>query len=153
VETLGLLRSEGYRLGVCTNKLERLAQILLGELELDRFFDAIVGSDSVGARKPHPASLLETVRRLGSGRSSGVVMVGDSEADEGAARNAGVSVVLVEYGYSGVPPASLVPDALIGEFAALPNALERLSQDVVPGEGRSGTYCPSAVASLLEGGR
>src|SRR6266851_1159092 len=129
-ETLGLLRSEGYRLGVCTNKLERLARAILGDLKLDQFFDAIVGGDSIGTRKPNPASLLETVRRLGPAIGSGVVMVGDSEVDEGAARNAGIPVVLVDYGYSRIPPASLRPDVLIGEFAALPRALERISRDV-----------------------
>jgi phosphoglycolate phosphatase len=145
-QTLGLLRSEGYRLGVCTNKLERLADAILSKLKLDRFFDAIVGSDSVGIRKPNPASILETIRRLGPAIRSGVVMVGDSDADLQAARNAGIPVVLVSYGYSRVPPSGLGADAHVDRFIDLPKAIMTLSRSACcPGEQRRPTARSAAA--------
>ncbi|MDB5409090.1 MAG: gph [Rhodospirillales bacterium] len=152
-QTLELLRSRGHRLAVCTNKLERLACTILRDLDLERFFDAVIGGDAVGARKPDPASLFETVRRLGRDIGSGVVMVGDSAADAGAARAAGVPVVLVGYGYSRTPLASLSPNALIAEFAALPDALEILARDVASNtrDGSARTDSPPARASAFKG--
>jgi phosphoglycolate phosphatase len=55
------------------------------------------------------------------------VMVGDSGADNGAARAAGCSIVLVAFGYSKVPVASMEPDAVISHLSELPAALQRLA--------------------------
>lgn len=125
-ETLAMLRSQGYRLAVCTNKLERLARAVLTRLDLAPLFDAIVGSDSVATRKPDPASLHEAMRRMRTTVRS-TIMVGDSDADAGAARGAGIPLVLATYGYSGRSSAGLRADAFIDRFCDLPKAIESLS--------------------------
>ena len=53
-------------------------------------------------------------------------MIGDSANDVATARNAGVPVIVVSYGYRDAPAAALGADAVIDSFAALPAALERL---------------------------
>jgi phosphoglycolate phosphatase len=53
-------------------------------------------------------------------------MVGDSASDARAARNAGVPLVLVSFGYTDIPAADLQPDILIDHFDALPDACARL---------------------------
>lgn len=50
-------------------------------------------------------------------------MVGDSDADSGAARAAGVPVILVSFGYTRTPVAEIDADAVIDTFAELPNAI------------------------------
>jgi phosphoglycolate phosphatase len=50
-------------------------------------------------------------------------MVGDSGADVGAAQAAGVTVVLVPDGYTGVPAASLGADFVIENLSRLPSRL------------------------------
>jgi phosphoglycolate phosphatase len=125
-ETLAMLRSRGYRLAVCTNKLERLARAVLTHLDLAPFFDAIVGSDSVTARKPDPAALHEAMRRLTTTARS-TIMVGDSDTDVGAARGAGIPLVLVTYGYSSRSSSGLGADEIIDRFCDLPRAIEALS--------------------------
>ena len=55
------------------------------------------------------------------------VFIGDSETDIAAARNAGVPVVLVSYGYTLSPPQDLGADVLIDHFSELPDALRRLT--------------------------
>jgi phosphoglycolate phosphatase len=125
IETLGLLRDHGVKLGVCTNKPQRLTDQLLESLGLTHWFGAIVGADSVPEKKPHAGHLVATVERLGGDLNS-AVMVGDSQTDVDTARNAGTPVVAVSFGYSTVPAADLLADRLIDDFNELPAALEGL---------------------------
>ena len=50
-------------------------------------------------------------------------MVGDNETDVAAARDAGLPVIAVSYGYARVPPEQLGADALIGHFDLVPETL------------------------------
>lgn len=59
------LAAEGYRLAVCTNKLEWLSKRLLDRLNLSARFAAICGADTFGVTKPDPAILRQTVARAG----------------------------------------------------------------------------------------
>ena len=122
---LDALEGRGYRLAVCTNKLEWLSKRLLERLGMARRFAAICGADTFGVAKPDPAILHQTIARAG-GQSSASVMVGDSGTDIGAARRAGISVVGVSFGYTDVPLAELKPDRLIGHMSDLPEAVESL---------------------------
>jgi len=127
VETLETLAAAGWRLGVCTNKPEAASRQILAGLGLERFFAAVGGGDSFAERKPAAGHLLATLARMGAAPGS-AVMVGDSPNDVLSARNAGVPVVVVGYGYSRVPPAELGADALIERFAELPAALAALAR-------------------------
>jgi phosphoglycolate phosphatase len=64
-EGLRSLAEEGWRLAVCTNKLEAAARSLLGALGLAQYFAAIGGGDSFPVRKPDPAHLLATLQAAG----------------------------------------------------------------------------------------
>lgn len=126
-ETLETLWGQGYRLGVCTNKPEHLARAVLAGLDLARFFEAIIGADTVGARKPDPASLLAAHRQLGS-LDAAAVMIGDSGGDVAAARGGPPDRAHdLTHGYSRVEPATLAPDALADTFAALPEIVAELA--------------------------
>ncbi|HVV95114.1 MAG TPA: phosphoglycolate phosphatase [Hyphomicrobiales bacterium] len=122
---LDALDDAGIATAVCTNKREDLARALLGQLGLDRRFRAICGGDTFAAHKPDPMHLLGTIERAG-GNVEAAIMVGDSAADLGAGRAAGVPVVLVDYGYTEVPAAELGGDALVSRLADVPAAAERL---------------------------
>jgi phosphoglycolate phosphatase len=119
------LGTRGYRLAVCTNKLEWLSRRLLEELELSGRFSAICGADTFGVSKPDPAILRQTVARAG-GQVSSAIMVGDGGPDIGVARRAGVPVIGVGFGYTEVPIADLKPDRLIDHMRDLPAAVESL---------------------------
>ena len=56
----------GYRLAVCTNKLEWLSKRLLDRLNLSARFSAICGADTFGIAKPDPSILRQTVARAGT---------------------------------------------------------------------------------------
>lgn len=124
--TLGQLAAAGHRLAVCTNKLEWLSKRLLDTLRLADRFAAICGQDTFGMQKPDPEVFRLTVRRAG-GEPKRAIMVGDSKTDVHTARAACVPVVAVDFGYSDVPIAKLVPDRIISSFADLPRAVVELA--------------------------
>lgn len=122
VETaLATLRDAGARLTVCTNKRTRLSVALLDALNLSHWFEAIVGPDTAGCYKPDPRHLFAAI-----GQPDRALFVGDSETDIATARNAGVPIVAVTFGYTETPCADLNPDALIDHFDELPAAVVKL---------------------------
>jgi len=119
--------AEGWRLAVCTNKLEGLARQLLEQIGVADRFALIAGQDTFGVRKPDPRHLTETI--IGAGGSpKDAVMVGDSDFDIVVARAAGVPVVGVSFGYSPVPIADLGPDRVISHFDELFEAATALAR-------------------------
>ncbi len=125
MEAIGALESAGYRIGICTNKPERLAELLLEKLGVRAAFASLVGADSLAVRKPDPEPLREAVRRAG-GEPARACLIGDSVTDRETARAAGVPSVLVTFGPSGADMAALAPQALIGHFDELPETVYRL---------------------------
>jgi phosphoglycolate phosphatase len=119
------LAADGWRLGICTNKPERLALLLIDELGLGRHFAALLGADSLPVRKPDPRHLLETIARAG-GVPERAVLIGDTASDREAARAAGVPCVLVGFGPDGAAVAALEPEALLAHYDDLPDVLDRL---------------------------
>jgi phosphoglycolate phosphatase len=132
---LDRLAAAGYRLAVCTNKLEWLATRLLAALELSRHFAAICGGDTFGVQKPNPQMFRGTVMRAG-GKPERAVMIGDSATDIRTARAAAVPMIAVDFGYTDVPVASLQPDRVISSFAQLPAAVTDLAAAKNPMDGQ-----------------
>jgi phosphoglycolate phosphatase len=124
-DALDDLAARGFRLAVCTNKLEWLSKRLLDQLKLSPRFAAICGADTFGVAKPDPAILQQTVARAGGDLAS-TIMVGDAGTDIGVARRARVPVIGVSFGYTEVPIAELKPDRLIHHMRDLPNAVTAL---------------------------
>jgi len=126
VETaLDDLAGAGARLCVCTNKFTDLSVALLDALDLSRYFAAVIGPDLAPAPKPDGRHLIAAIEAAG-GRPERAVMVGDSAADVGAARAAGVPSVVVSFGYTEIAAAELGGDCLIDRFSELPPLVGRL---------------------------
>ena len=122
---LDRLTAAGARLVVCTNKRTDLSMALLEGLGLLDRFGAVVGADAAPAPKPDARHLATAAAAVG-GTLGRTLMVGDSAADIGAAKNAGVPSVAVSFGYCDGPVEALGADALIHHFAELPAVAERL---------------------------
>lgn len=116
---------DGWRLGVCTNKIAAHAATLLRALGVHDRFAAISGKDSFAFFKPDPRHLLATIAEAG-GDPSRAVMVGDSRTDIDTARAAGTPVVAVSFGYTQIPVKDLAPDAVIDHFDELWDAANLL---------------------------
>jgi phosphoglycolate phosphatase len=123
---LDRLTARGATLAVCTNKGEALSLKLLGELGLTSRFAAIAGRDTfTQCYKPNPEHLLGTLR-LAGGDKDRAVMVGDSDIDIAAARNAGIPVIAVSFGYTHAPVATFAPDAVIDHYDQFESALAQI---------------------------
>mgnify|MGYP001816883093 FL=1 len=119
------LKSDGYGVGICTNKPQALAEILLQKLGVRDVFQSMIGADTLPVRKPDPEPLREAARRAG-GHPDHCVLIGDSDTDRNTARAAGVPSVLVTFGPAGGDMAALKPEALLDDFADLPDVVRRL---------------------------
>ncbi|MCZ4254738.1 HAD-IA family hydrolase [Sulfitobacter sp. G21635-S1] len=115
MEAVARLKRAGFRVAICTNKPERLADALLTRLGVRDRFDAMLGADTLTVRKPDPEHLFETARRAG-GDPALCVLIGDSDTDRNTARNAGVPCVLVTFGPAGGDMAALEPEALLNHY-------------------------------------
>tara|TARA_R110002110_G_scaffold179197_8_gene384608 strand:- start:8102 stop:8788 length:687 start_codon:yes stop_codon:yes gene_type:complete len=121
-EQLDAMEARGALMAVCTNKVEHLSRTLLEMLAIDRYFPVVIGGDTLAVKKPDPEHLFEAIRRLGGERAD-AVMVGDSETDVYAAKNARLPVICVSFGYTRVPVAELEAEVVIDHFDEFPAAL------------------------------
>ncbi len=125
VACLDRCAAAGWRLAVCTNKMERSTKLLLDKLGVLDRFAFVCGQDTFGVGKPDPKPWVETVRAAGGGLES-AVMVGVSKTDIATARAAGAPVICVDFGYTDVPVAELSPDRVVSHFDALFDAAAEL---------------------------
>lgn len=119
------LKAEGYKVAICTNKPEGLAETLLQSLGVRHEFASMLGADSLPVRKPDPEHLLETVRRAG-GDVTRCVLVGDTVTDRDTSKNAGVPSILVTFGPGDENVRDLAPEGLISHFDELLSEVRRL---------------------------
>ncbi len=115
---LKFLKNNGIKLAVCTNKMERLSNILLEKLNVLHMFDYLVGGDSLSKNKPDPFPLLNICEKLNTDTSDSI-MIGDSVTDLNAGKGAGMPVVLVSYGYTDNKDIYNEADLVINDFSQL----------------------------------
>lgn len=119
VPFLAEARDRGCSLGVVTNKPRAFTGPLLELMDLDEWFGIAVSGDTLPVRKPDPAPLHHAMEFLGGGVAS-TLMVGDSITDVHSARNAGIPVVAVRYGYNyGASADQLGADIVVDSLAEL----------------------------------
>ncbi len=99
-ELLQHIRAAGMKLGVCTNRGDG-ARDLLRQIGIYEDFDVIVTADDVKNHKPDPEGLLQALDNIGV-PAERAVMVGDTTADIGAGKNAGVAFTIgLTHGFTG----------------------------------------------------
>jgi len=108
-----------YSLAVVSNKAYVYTEIILDHFHIKRYFDLILGGDSVIRKKPHPEPLLRVAKHFNSSPEQ-CLMVGDSEKDIAAAKSAEVPVAAVTYGMRPkILLEKLKPDMIIDNFEDL----------------------------------
>ena len=113
----------GFGIGVCTNKPQRLAEIVIERLELTGLIPVVVGTAPDRPAKPDPAPLLWAVSRLSPAGQA--VLVGDSDVDALTAYAAAVPFIFASYGYGPYDAATL---GCAGTIVALPDLLPLLDE-------------------------
>lgn len=123
VAALAAVQAAGHVLGICTNKPERAALLVLEDLGLAGFFGSVVGGDRLLVNKPDPAPLELCLQELGGG---GAVFVGDSEVDAETAVATGMAFLLYTEGYRKGPVASLPHHRAFADYADFPGLIAAL---------------------------
>ena len=125
IETLDTFANSGYRMAVCTNKPQAPSETILTELGLMQYFEVVVGGDFFPMRKPDPQHLLGALQLMDAPENP-AIMVGDSYNDVASARNAGMPVIVVTYGYTTTPAHELGGDILVDHFSDIVTAIARI---------------------------
>ncbi len=126
-ETLAYLKSQGWLLGVCTNKPEKLALKLLESLGILGEFKALTGADTYPFRKPDPRALTRTIEQMG-GSSDKAILIGDSKTDLNTGRAAGIPVFLVGFDLQGQNASKLNPDEIFMNYKEFSNKIEEFTK-------------------------
>jgi phosphoglycolate phosphatase len=79
----------------------------------------VISGDTLPVKKPNPAGVEHCLARFGVARAR-TLFVGDSSIDVATARNAGITVWALPYGYNmGEPIEACQPDRVIADLSAL----------------------------------
>ena len=125
--SLDRLSARGVVMAVLTNKPVRISNAILEGLGVHRHFFRVYGGNSFEQKKPHPAGLEKLLEEAGAPRERSL-MVGDSAVDVRTARNAGVPVCGVTYGFQPESFDADPPDFLIDRMEQLADRIEALDR-------------------------
>ncbi|WP_323030818.1 phosphoglycolate phosphatase [Brachymonas denitrificans] len=118
-DTLAQLREHDCRLAVVTNKEKRYTDTVLHTHQLADAFDLVVSGDTFPTKKPDPAGVLHGLQ-LWNVDKADALFVGDSSIDAATARQAGIAIWLLPYGYNmGQPVTACKPDRVIADFSEI----------------------------------
>ena len=105
-------------MAVCTNKTEHLAVDLLKKIGIYNFFEYVAGHNTFEYCKPDPRHLTSVVEIL-DGDIKKTLMIGDSETDANAAKNAGIPIILLEDGYTEKKITEIYHNHLVKDFIGI----------------------------------
>jgi phosphoglycolate phosphatase len=111
-------KEKNISMAVCTNKQEHLAIDLLKKIGVYDFFEYVAGHNTFDYCKPDPRHLTSVVEIL-DGDIKKTLMIGDSENDANAAKNAEIPVILLEDGYTEKNTTEIYHNHLIKDFVGI----------------------------------
>ena len=97
-ELINTLSTDGYLLAVASNKIQAGAEKLIAEFFPGIPFVAVMGNSPLYPLKPDAAVVEYIMQKAGTDRAN-TVMVGDSGTDIQTARNAGIPIIAVSWGF------------------------------------------------------
>ncbi|WZU03220.1 HAD-IA family hydrolase [Erysipelothrix sp. D19-032] len=87
-EVLTALKNDGYRMGIVSNKQTASLMVGVELLEMQDFFEVVLGSDLFNPEKPDPAGIDLALEQMNVDKG-GVIYIGDTPSDIIAGRRAG----------------------------------------------------------------
>ena len=127
-EFLKWCKEKNISMAVCTNKQEHLAIDLLKKIGIYDYFGYVAGSNTFDYCKPDPRHLTNVVEILG-GEIKKSIMIGDSETDANAGKNAGIPVILLEDGYTEKNTTEIYHNHLIKDFIGIEKIISKYLKD------------------------
>ena len=111
-------KKNNISMAVCTNKTDYLAVDLLKKIGIYDFFEYVAGYNTFDYCKPDPRHLTSVIEIL-QGDIKKSLMIGDSETDANAAKNAGIPVILMEDGYTEKKTNEIYHNHLVKDFIGM----------------------------------
>jgi len=99
LKLLSKLKSDGYKMSIATNAYFVVAKQMLNYLEIDKYFDYIIGADNVKNVKPHPDMIDKLIQNYNIYTDEAIV-VGDSYKDLQSAIDAKTNFIMVNWGFA-----------------------------------------------------
>ncbi|PYV18364.1 MAG: phosphoglycolate phosphatase [Acidobacteria bacterium] len=118
-----LERLRDRQLSVLTNKPSGFSRAMLAGLGIATYFSWVYGGDSFETKKPDPVGVFRLMEEAGVPARETLV-VGDSDTDVLAGRNAGAWTCGVTYGFGAASLETSPPDLLLSDLGELPPILE-----------------------------
>jgi phosphoglycolate phosphatase len=128
-ESLERLKALGLQMAVLTNKPVRFSGDILAGLGVGGYFFRVYGGNSFEQKKPDPTGVHRLMAECRVSQAE-TMIVGDSAVDVRTARNAGVAVCGVTYGFQPESLAQEEPDFVV-------DRLEQLAERISTGETQS----------------
>jgi phosphoglycolate phosphatase len=123
-EFLKWCKNQNISMAVCTNKTEHLAIDLLKKIEIYEFFEYVSGHNTFEYCKPDPRHLLRTIEMI-NGDKNKSIMIGDSETDANAAKEAEIPMILLKYGYTEKRSEEIYHNHLIKDFIGIEKIISK----------------------------
>ena len=111
-------KKNNISMAVCTNKQEHLAIDLLKKIGIYNYFEYVAGHNTFDYCKPDPRHLTSVIEIL-DGEIHKSIMIGDSESDANAAKNAGLPMILLEDGYTEKNITEIYHNHLVKDFIGI----------------------------------
>tara|TARA_Y100000816_G_scaffold256722_1_gene210402 strand:+ start:558 stop:1241 length:684 start_codon:yes stop_codon:yes gene_type:complete len=117
-------KKRNISMAVCTNKQEHLSIDLLKKIGIYDFFEYVAGHNTFDYCKPDPRHLTSVIEIL-DGDVKKSLMIGDSETDANAAKEAGIPIILLEDGYTEKNTTEIYHNHLIKDFIGIEKIVEK----------------------------
>ena len=115
-------------MAVCTNKQEHLAIDLLKKIGIYDYFEYVAGSNTFDYCKPDSRHLTSVIEIL-NGDLNKTLMIGDSETDANAAKEASIPIILLENGYTEKNTNEIYHNHLIKDFIGVEKIVSNYLKD------------------------
>ncbi|MDO8430629.1 MAG: HAD-IIIA family hydrolase [Candidatus Taylorbacteria bacterium] len=118
IETLKILKEKGYKLAAVTSRSKKTSHQTLVDAGIFDLFDIVISFEDAKELKPHPAPLLKALEHLKE-MPKNAVMIGDSNLDIEAGKNAGTKTIRATYGFHSDNLRNPEPDFFIKDIKEL----------------------------------
>lgn len=116
--TLTELKKAGLKIAAVTTRSKRTSVDTLRVANLLNLIDAIISREDVENLKPHPEPLLKALEQLKI-KPENSIMVGDTDIDIKAGKNAGTKTIGASYGFQGKKIIDSNPDYVVNNIAEI----------------------------------
>jgi len=119
------LHSEGYAIGMCTNKPGAATHNIIKAHQWTDIFKSVVAGDTLPERKPNPKPLITAAKQLDHDRA---IYVGDSEVDDATAKAAGYPFLFFTEGYCEAEISDLTFAAKFSHYDELTSLIRKIAE-------------------------